>query len=321
MARELKVTELTLVGPRINLLIDRDGRASWNFEPSGKSEPEGDPGKVEGGPEGGGPITDYSIAPINIENGVLAYLDERTGTTVEIRNVNARIKANDRLDGGDVTGDLIWNEQKVRFSGAIKSLARLSEGGSPGGFSIESPSLKFDFDGLIIAGKKPGIAGEVSLSSPDIRAAAHWLGQDIPEGRGLKNVSVAGGIEASGSKFALKNGKLGLDGMTANGDFALTLGSDIPQFSAKLNLDKLDLNTYLSEAQTPAAAEDGEGQGKDDGKANDGWSTAPISFEPLQRLCRHACLCHKQPHLPAGRNRASAAHRDVEGRRTRCGGG
>ena len=159
MARELKVTELTLVGPRINLLIDRDGRASWNFEPSGKSEPEGDPGKVEGGPEGGGPITDYSIAPINIENGILAYLDERTGTTVEIRNVNARLKANDRLDGGEVTGDLVWNEQKVRFSGAIKSLARLSEGGSPGGLSIESPSLKFDFDGLIIAGKKPGHRG------------------------------------------------------------------------------------------------------------------------------------------------------------------
>ncbi|MFO0990524.1 MAG: AsmA family protein [Hyphomicrobiales bacterium] len=282
MARELKVTELTLVGPRINLLIDRDGRASWNFEPSGKSEPEGDTGKIEGGPEGGGPIVDYSIAPINIQNGILAYLDERTGTTVEIHNVNARIKANDRLDGGEVTGDLVWNEQTVRFSGAVKSLARLSEGGSPGGLSIETPSLKFDFDGLIIAGKKPGIAGEVSLSSPDIRAAAHWLGQDLPQGRGLKNVSVAGGIEASGSKFALKNGKLGLDGMTANGDFALTLGSDIPQFSAKLNLDKLDLNTYLPEAQASAPGEDNAGETKDDAKGDEAWSTAPISFEPLR---------------------------------------
>ena len=279
MARELKVTELTLVGPRINLLIDRDGRASWNFEPSGKSEPEGDTGKTEGGPEGGGPITDYSIAPINIQNGILAYLDERTGTTVEIRNVNARIKANDHLDGGEVTGDLVWNEQKVRFSGAIKSLARLSEGGSPGGLSIDTPSLKLDFDGLIIAGKRPGIAGEVSLSSPDIRAAAHWLGNDLPEGRGLKDVSIAGGIEASGSKFSLKNGKLGLDGMTANGDFALTLGSDIPQFSAKLSLDKLDLNTYLPEAQASAGAEDGAAS---EGKADEGWSTAPLSFAPLR---------------------------------------
>jgi AsmA protein len=283
MARELKVTELTLVGPRINLLIDREGRASWNFDPSGKSEPEDGSGKTEGGPEGGGPITDFSIAPINIQNGILVYLDERTGTSVEIRNVNARLKANDRLDGGEVTGDLVWNEQNVRFSGAIKSLARLSEGGSPGGLSIEAPALKFDFDGLIIAGKKPGIAGEVSLSSPDIRAAAHWLGQDLPEGKGLKNVSIAGGIEASESKFSLKNGKLGLDGMTANGDFALALGSDIPQFSAKLNLDKLDLNTYLPEAQAAAVAEDGaEDSKKDDGNGKEAWSSAPISFEPLR---------------------------------------
>ena len=283
MARELKVTELTLVGPRINLLIDREGRASWNFEPSGKSEPEGETGKIEGGPEGGGPIADYSVAPINIQNGILAYLDERTGTTVEIRNVNARIKANDRLDGGEVAGDLLWNEQKVRFSGAIKSLARLSEGGSPGGISIETSSLKFDFDGLIIAGKSPGIAGEVSLSSPDIRAAAHWLGNDLPEGRGLKNVSVAGGIEASKSKFTLKNGKLALDGMTANGDFALAFGSGIPQFSAKLSLDKLDLNTYLPDAQAPATgADDAATEGKDEGKANEAWSTAPLSFEPLR---------------------------------------
>ncbi|MBL8907694.1 MAG: AsmA family protein [Rhizobiales bacterium] len=279
MARELKVTELTLVGPRINLLIDREGRASWNFEPSGKSEPEGETGKVEGGPEGGGPITDYSIAPINIQNGILAYLDERTGTAIEIRNVNARLKANDRLDGGEITGDLVWNEQKVRFSGAIKSLARLSQGGSPGGLSIDSPSLKFDFDGLIIAGKQPGIAGEVSLSSPDIRAAAHWLGAGLPEGRGLKNVSVAGGIEASGSKFALKNGKLGLDGMTANGDFALAFGSGNPQFSAKLNLDKLDLNTYLPEPQASAGA-GADTAGSD--QTDEGWSTAPVSFDALR---------------------------------------
>jgi len=280
MARELKVTELTLVGPRINLLIDRDGRASWNFEPSGKSEPQGDTGTTDGGSQGGGPITDYSIAPINIENGILAYLDERTGTSLEIRNVNARLKANDRLDGGEVTGDLVWNQQKVRFSGAIKSLARLSEGGSPGGLSIESSSLKFDFDGLIIAGKRPGIAGEVSLSSPDIRAAAHWLGQSLPEGKGLKNVSIAGGIEASESKFALKKGKLALDGMTANGDFSLALGSDVPQFSAALSLDKLDLNAYLLEAQAAPSTENDQANG--DGKANEGWSTTPISFAPLR---------------------------------------
>jgi AsmA protein len=67
--------------------------------------------------------------------------------------------------------------------------------------------------------------------------------------------------------------------MTANGDFALTLGSDIPQFAAKLSLDKLDLNTYLPELQASAAAEDGSASAV---KSNDGWSTQPVSFAPLR---------------------------------------
>jgi AsmA protein len=273
LARELKVTELTLVGPRINLLIDREGRASWSFEPAGKAAPE------SGGDDGGsgGPIADYSVAPINIENGVLAYLDERSGQAFEISNVSARLKANDRLDGGEVTGHAVWHEQKVEFSGAIKSLSRLNQGGSPGGLSLRTNNLKFDFDGRIATGKGSGIAGEVSIVSPDLRAVAHWLGNSLPEGRGLKNVSITGGIDAGGSKLALKRAKIAFDGMTASGDLALAFADAGPQFNAQLAFDKLDLNTYLPETQALPEGEDA-GSNNDPGT----WSATPISFSPLK---------------------------------------
>jgi len=273
LARELKVTELTLVGPRINLLIDREGRASWSFEPAGKAAPE------SGGDGGGsgGPIADYSIAPINIENGVLAYLDERSGQTFEISNVSARLKANDKLDGGEVTGHAVWHEQKVEFSGAIKSLSRLNQGGSPGGLSLQTNNLKFDFDGRIATGKAAGIAGEVSIVSPDLRAVAHWLGNSLPEGRGLRNVSISGGIDAGGSKLALKNAKIAFDGMTAQGDLALAFADAGPQFNAQLAFDKLDLNTYLPEVQAKPEGEEAS-SGNDSGT----WSATPISFAPLK---------------------------------------
>jgi len=75
LQRRLEVRELTLVHPRIGLVVDSDGRSNWSFATPGSAVESDDGGSaVE--------VAGIGLAPIVIEDGDIRYLDERSATAM-----------------------------------------------------------------------------------------------------------------------------------------------------------------------------------------------------------------------------------------------
>src|SRR6185503_6721796 len=72
LAGDVKVTQITLVKPVINLEIDKGGRGNWVFEEGTK--PEGDQGPTETRGANG----DLSFQDVSIRGGTVTYRDERS---------------------------------------------------------------------------------------------------------------------------------------------------------------------------------------------------------------------------------------------------
>src|SRR5262249_49637283 len=77
LAQRLEVKQLTLINPRITLVSDGEGRANWALA-----------GAEAGSPAAGARyrqlLDSIAAAPIRIENGVVRYVDERTGRTISL---------------------------------------------------------------------------------------------------------------------------------------------------------------------------------------------------------------------------------------------
>ena len=85
----LKVTEIRLVNPVINLEIDKNGRGNWLFEPQGAPPPAaGD----QPPPPSQTSSADFSFRDVTLAGGVLTYRDQRDGTSQRVEAINANVK-------------------------------------------------------------------------------------------------------------------------------------------------------------------------------------------------------------------------------------
>ena len=128
------------------------------------------------------------------------------------------------------------------------------------------------------------IAGDVSLDVPSIRGLAAWAGKPIEAaGGGLGPLSINGALDMKGKRIAFKGAEIAVDGMNAKGDFQVDTSGSVPSIVASLELDKLDLNTYLPpESDKPAAAPSSGSAPAGGGAAGPSdWSDDPIDFSAL----------------------------------------
>jgi AsmA protein len=90
----------------------------------------------------------------------------------------------------------------------------------------------------------------------------------------------------AGKSIAFKGAEIAIDNMNATGDFEINTSGSVPSIVASLELDKLDLNTYLPpESEKPAAASGGSGGAAPaSGGGSKDWSDDPIDFSALKSV-------------------------------------
>jgi len=132
------------------------------------------------------------------------------------------------------------------------------------------------------------VAGDITLNVPSIRKLAAWAGKPIEAaGGGLEALSIKGALDMAGKSIAFKGAEISIDNMNAKGDFEVDLGGRVPSIVASLEVDKLDLNTYLPpESDKPAASSSGApapaaGGGASPSGGSSDWSDDPIDFSAL----------------------------------------
>ena len=268
LSRQINFQELTLVRPRLNLVVDKQGKANWDFNKGGgATEPSTGTGT------GAATIESVQVAPIRIEDGEIVYADERSGSEFRATGVNVVVSMANAQAPMDVKGSLVWNGQRIDLQVFAKSPTRLAEKGSPVDLSIQSADLDATLSGLARLGDGLNLAGKLEVSSPDLRKLARWAGAEIGGRAGLKQFSARAGVDLSGQTVKLNKATVAMDGMNAQGNLVLSLAGNRPRISASLGLDRLNTNIYT-----------GKQASSDGGKRRDDWNDAPIDFSSLNSV-------------------------------------
>lgn len=230
---------ITLVEPRFSFLIDQEGQTNWQLPDA--------------------------VSPVGaaLENAEIAFLDLRNGQAYKVGGLNA---AADLSGTGELNleGTAILNGAFSRVRAYVKAPNRIAGDGSPVDLGLEAPALKASFSGRLAAASSLGLAGPISLSGNDLRAALTWAGVPLGGSQTFKAFSVSGGLDSQGRAFTVNNAEVTLDGLSAKGRVGLDLTPATPVILADLAAGRFDADQYLG----PPAA--------------DNWNTRPLGLEKLK---------------------------------------
>jgi len=258
--RRLDIKELHLIRPKLSLVIDGEGRPNWIMARPGNAE------ETSGGPG----IQTGSIAPVTIEDGDVRFLDERSGKAFMAEKVDLTITLGSLTGPVAVKGSLKALGDDIDIAFSAKTPTELAAAGSPLSLAVKSKRLDFAFSGL--AAMQDGLAldGTITAASNSLRELGRWAKIQVPDGPGFGPAKINGQIAFAGKSLNLRKAKITLDGLAAQGDVALNLGTR-PQVNATLAFDTIDVNRYLPPQDATPEAVAGQ----------TGWSAAPIAFTGL----------------------------------------
>lgn len=234
------IAEVILEKPSINLVVDAQGRANWNYgvEPKARNDADESDG-----------------LPLRISDGRVAFLDERSGATAQITNVESQAALAGPADEASAKGAFVWNERRATFTLFLKSPQRVAQDGSPIDVTLQAPGLAFQFSGRAALANGFELDGQAEIKGTDLGLAAAWFGATLPAGLNGARFELAGAVENSGKGLAFSNAQYMLDDMRGDGDIAMALGkSGRPSLDAKVNAETVDLTRYSSGASQTTAA-------------------------------------------------------------------
>lgn len=304
LSGNVEVDSFVLVEPVISLEVDKSGRPNWEFQPAAAAKPA-EIGKAPAAPaKPAEPATDpmqtlakLKLGDIRLEKGRVSYADARTGDKQVLDNVNVTVSFPDIQSALALNGNVTWRGKVVSLKTKVDKPSQLIVGkASPVSLNVDSEPVKLSFAGSLTNSQPLQAGGDLKLDVPSVRELARWTGNPLQmKGTGFGPLNVAGKLAMAGDKISFSGATLALDAIRGKGDFAVATGGKVPTVTAKLDVEKLDVNPYLGEPQDSAAiskdtgkgggAPAGGGAGQTAAKpADQGWSTDPIDVSALRSV-------------------------------------
>jgi AsmA protein len=286
LSREIQIDSFVLVDPVIHLEVDKDGRPNWEFEgmeaPEAADRPEA--GKRAAEAKGQAGLAEIRLGDVRLVNGTVTYFDATSDESLELSDINVKVSLPDLDSPFEAEGDVVWNAEKVELEvGAEKPRELLSGGSTAVAIAVESEPIQLDYKGSLSTAEPLKAEGELELEIPSVRGLAAWAGKPLEmEGSGLGLLSVKGKVGVNGKQYSFSGAKIALDSMTADGEVMADLGRPRPYLKARLDVDKLDLNTYLPpQAAPPETADKASARPEQAGPPPE-WSDEPIDVSGLR---------------------------------------
>lgn len=200
--------------------------------------------------------SDSPFAALLIDDSLVAMRDaaRKPYRRLRIKDVVARTaKAERRLV---LSAHVVWNDKPVSLH--LRSAFRPAAGARiPLQAQISSDLLKGEFRGEALIADWPQGEGTVSLSSPDLAAAAKWLGVKPPPALLAGRIDVNGTLAASEDEIGLTASEAVFAGQTAQAALAFKRNTAAPRLEGALAFDALDVKAILSSMQPPGSTDDG----------------------------------------------------------------
>jgi len=167
------------------------------------------------------------------------------GTVLALDNLTAAVssKQNGALRA---TGTFVFHGETVNFDTMLNPSLSAQGMSRPLKATFTSAPLSATLDGSLLLGENPQFLSSSSeLKTPDVRAAARWLGIDWPAGDGFGPLQINGQLEWAARTIAFQNATVSLDDNTATGTVSINLETPKPSLEGTLGLKTLNLSRYL----------------------------------------------------------------------------
>ncbi|MGE3918898.1 MAG: AsmA family protein [Hyphomicrobiaceae bacterium] len=263
--REVKLEQLTLVRPVLELRVDGSGRRSWDFaaeralgapryaQASGRATDAGLPAELKefvrnASPPGQGRaaaglgLEGLSLADVRIEGGRIRYEDGRAGVTHDVRGIDATLSL--PAVGGplSVKGNVTFAAERIAVDARIDQLRDLlAERIVPARIKLDGSSLAASFDGRLAAGAQPAGEGRLILKSAAPAAVARAMELPISGLEGLGPVAFEGQIKVAPLSVSIASSTFSSAAMAGTGAAAIELAAERPSLTANLRLASLDV--------------------------------------------------------------------------------
>lgn len=148
----------------------------------------------------------------------------------------------------------IWRGENFTVEGSSQNpLVLIAGGNAPTGFSLRSPLLNGNFNGVANLSANSFFEGTGSLSSPSLRRMLEWSRTDIAPGAAIGSISIAGRLTGNASRFKIENAELNIGGNVGKGVLDVGFGAGVPSIAGTLDFAQLDIGSFLT-AFSPLAS-------------------------------------------------------------------
>jgi AsmA protein len=243
VAHAADLSTVRLEGAEFALLIDERGATSWDL------------------PD---PIPGQELTLI-LDNASWRFFDARNGQSLTLRNIDGTLRAGS--NGIEFQGRAVIANRVVRIDAALKSLSRVSAGGSPLDVAVETDQGSASFSGRISTEKVLSLTGPVSLAAQAPADMIRNWGIPVPgQWAGPSRLNIDGGLDTAGRAYAIRNAALTLGTFRAAGDVVVDLRNAVPKLQAALKAPSLVIDAIMP----------------DSGATGSDWGRAPLGFSVLR---------------------------------------
>ncbi len=259
LSRKLQVRRVRLDAPDIALVVDRNGRRSWDFangSAPGRVRLAQVRGRMTDAAPTGKPAFDAAAllavlgdalpTEVVVASGRIRYLDERSGETLDVTGIDATAAANDPSSPVVTRGRFTMRGQALDFSARLTSpRSALLEGVVD--ISLKATGAPFDFawegTARLTAGA-PAMDGSLVFKSGSVTALGLWLGRPIAA-EGLTSLSLSSRTMLENDRLSFSNFVGTLSEKPAQGSLAVDFKPARPRITGQIEVASLDFGALL----------------------------------------------------------------------------
>lgn len=277
LLHDVTIDRLILRKPVVDLVVDVQGRRSWDFADAGLVQlaQATTPGKalpkelqdfVKGATDGTGVaqmpassssrsrISDVTLGNVGVVDGTVRYRDARAGIDETVTALNATFALANIASPLETKGDLVWRGEPVAITAQLAPFRALMEGRPiQAQLKATAAPLSLSYEGTAATQPDLDLDGRVSLKAPSLEKLARWTGR--PVGAGLAGgVSIEGKLKQAAQVTAFNDARLSIGPLAGSGTVSVDSRGARPFVKGAMHVAVLDLNTLrtLADAAPPA---------------------------------------------------------------------
>ncbi len=286
--RRITVDSFIIQEPSVNLEVDKDGRANWDFaadvQPS--TETTGKPSDDEAEL----PIRGLSLSDVRLSRGNLSMINAVTSQTIMAKDIDLTATLADLSSPFTLALRLNLNNEPVTVDLSLDSPMRILKGTTAGLQTVvASKYIKTDYRGKLQQKPVPGLDGAFNLDISSVGQLAAWLGRPLdraqPDPGPLKIRAV---LQGDGKTVVLTEATVEGKALSVKAFGRFDGSGDITRIKLNVESDTLDIDRYLPPPLTKKKTETkkarpAKAKPKHPGDIMAVFSTEPIDLSVLRK--------------------------------------